>query len=228
MEGAPRQLNLSGQERKALLHALSYTTHPSTFRTVFRTVDNTLRRQSHPNFVRWSAFNGNPPRITFASTLGYGGVLMAFTIAILVTLSRADRGWRAFAALGWVVGIWAVVASHRGMCICMYIFSRRRRHIRPWELFADPDDETSTSAASRHKRSFDSFGSGNSFEEEPWVVRYEQRSLVRKIFDREESIHEPALRQIHTVIMLQSAMAGILAGGALTVIFVALPAGNFF
>lgn len=81
---------------------------------------------------------------------------------------------------------------------------------------------------SQHKQSFDSFGSGNSFEEEPWVVRYEQRSIVRKIFDREASIKEPALQQIHNVIILQSALAGLLAGGALTAIFVALPAGNFF
>ncbi|MCJ1883145.1 hypothetical protein LNY03_28965, partial [Pseudomonas nitroreducens] len=72
MEGAPRQLNLSSSEQKAVIVALSKTTHPSAFRSVFKTVDSSLRHQAHPNFVRWSICNGNPARVFFARSLGAG------------------------------------------------------------------------------------------------------------------------------------------------------------
>ena len=65
-EGAPRQLNLSSRERTAVLRALAVTTHPSAFRNVLKTVEWSLRRQAHPNFIRWSICNGNRPRVIFA------------------------------------------------------------------------------------------------------------------------------------------------------------------
>ena len=230
MVGAPRQLNLSDRDRKLVMHALSDTTHPSALRPAFKAADYTLRVQSHPNFIRWSTCNGCPPRISFARTLGWAGVLGAFLAAILATLSSASRGWRAFAAIGWVLGIQAVVASHRGMCICMYTFSRYRYHIRPWELFVDAEDAEGVAGASleARKESFDSFGSSNSFEQAPWVVKYKERNLWRKIFDREAPIEEPILRAIHDTIFLQALVVGVLSGAALTVLFVLLPAGNFF
>lgn len=52
MDDAPRQLNLSARERKQLLIALSHTTHPTAFRQVAWSVENTLRMQAHPNFIR--------------------------------------------------------------------------------------------------------------------------------------------------------------------------------
>jgi hypothetical protein len=205
------------------MHALSYTTHPSAMHTAFQAVDHLLRRQSHPNFIRWSTCNGSPPRISFARVLGFGGIIGAFTIAIILTLSSVNRGWRAVAAIGWVIGIWTVVASYRGMCICMYIFSGHRYHVRPWELFVDVEDPEDM-----RKRSFDSFGSSNSFEQEPWVVKYSERSIVRKIFDREAWIQEPVLRQIQDTIFVQAMFIGLLSGGILTAVFVPLPAANFF
>ena len=57
--GAPRELNLSHDDRATVLHALQYTTHPSAFNLVKIRLDATLRNQSHPNFVRWSICNGN-------------------------------------------------------------------------------------------------------------------------------------------------------------------------
>ncbi|KAH8895595.1 hypothetical protein GQ53DRAFT_641740 [Thozetella sp. PMI_491] len=225
MDGAPRQLNLSDRDRKVVLHALSYTTHPSALRTTLLAVEHSLRRQSHPNFVRWSIFNGNQPRIAFARVLGYAGVAGAFTVALLLTLSGAGRGWRAFAAIGWVLGMWAAFASYRGMCICMYTFSRHYRHIRPWEFFENVEyqgDMESSSSATRYKKSFDSFGSSNSFEEEPWVIRYEKRNLMRKIFDRETWIQDPTLRKIQDVMFLQAMLFGLLTGGAFTLIFIFL------
>ncbi|KAK4136995.1 hypothetical protein BT67DRAFT_454683 [Trichocladium antarcticum] len=70
-------------------------------------------------------------------------------------------------------------------------------HLRPWELLiTDRDDEDRSTASIVAKDSFDSFGSANSYEDEPWVVRYRRRNVVRKVFDGEVWVEEPALRRI--------------------------------
>ena len=222
MDDAPRQLNLSDRDRKAVIHALSYTTHPSAMRRVFQGVEYSLHHQHHPNFIRWSICNGNPVRISFARSLGFGGIIGAFVIAIVLTLSSVSRGWRAMAGVGWALGICTVVASYKGMCICMYSMNHHR-HIRPWELFVDADEPMEM-----QKRSFDSFGTSNSFEEEPWLVKYSEQSLMRKIFDRETWIQEPALRMIQDTIFVQAMLIGLLSAGTFTAIFVPLPPGKFF
>ena len=70
--------------------------------------------------------------------------------------------------------------------------------------------------------------STNSYGDEPWVAQYEKRSSLRKIFDREIWIQEPALRQIQDTIFLQAILAGVVGGAFLTAIFVAFPPGHLF
>ena len=78
------------------------------------------------------------------------------------------------------------------------------------------------------KGSFDSFGSANSYENEPWVVKYEKRNIIRKILDREVWIQEPALRQIQDTIFLQ-AIGGALIVTAISMgIFCAVPKGGYY
>ncbi|KAI1478268.1 hypothetical protein F4774DRAFT_419560 [Daldinia eschscholtzii] len=224
-DDAPRQLNLSSKEQKGVVQALAYTTHPSAFRTVVRSIEDTLRRQAHPNFIRWTICNGNPARVTFARSLGVGTILCATIGAIILTLSSAGRGWRALFAIPWVVGIATLMAAYKGMCVVLH--GLHHRHVRPWELF-DSAEVGGDEEGSKGNNSFDSFGSSNSYEDEPWVVRYEDRWLVRKVFDREVWIQEPALRQIQDVIFVQSLLAALLGAGVLTAVFVAVPAGKFF
>ncbi|KAK1967740.1 hypothetical protein LY78DRAFT_480308 [Colletotrichum sublineola] len=221
MEGAPRQLNLSAKDRDATLHALAYTTHPSACRLAINVVENSLRQQAHPNFIRWSICNGNPARVFFARALGVGLIVAAFVVAILLTISRAGRGWRALAAIGWVLGISTLVAAYKGMCVVLH--GMHHRHVRPWELFVDEEMENDGG-----KASFESFGSANSFESEPWIVKYEKRNIVRKVFDREVWIEEPALRTIQDTIFVQAMLCAVLVGGILTAIFVSIPSHGYF
>lgn len=204
------------------MQALSYTTHPSALGTLSRTIENTLRRQAHPNFIRWTICNGNPARVTFARGLGVGSILVATTGSVLLTLSSAGRGWRALFAVLWVFGIATLITALKGMCVVLH--GLHHRHVRPWELFADDDGGNGGDG----KRSFDSFGSCNSYEDEPWVVRYERRLYVRKVFDREVWIQEPALRQIQDTIFLQSLLSALLGAGVLTAVFVSVPGGGLF
>ncbi|GAO14559.1 hypothetical protein UVI_02032700 [Ustilaginoidea virens] len=225
VDGAPRQLNLSSLEQKAAVQALSYTTHPSALRGLCKTVDHDLRRQSHPNFVRWSIRNGNPARVWFARVLGAFLVVAGFAIAILTTLSRLARSYRALAAVAWVLGVSTFVAGYNGVCVVLH--GRHRRHLRPWEIFGPADDEEDQEGRGE-KRSLDCFGLDNGHEDKPWVAKYERRHLVRKIFDREVWIQEPALRQIQDTIFVQAILASVAVGGALTALFVVVPGGNLF
>ncbi|KAB5528862.1 hypothetical protein GE09DRAFT_398666 [Coniochaeta sp. 2T2.1] len=233
---SPRQLNLSSKEQKTLLHALSSTTHPSAFRTVAASIEATLRHQAHPNFIRWSICNGNPIRVTFARSLGAGTILLSTLAAVLLTLSKVPRGYRAIPAVGWFVGVATLIAAWKGMCVVLH--GLHHRHVRPWELFEDhqveggrssSDSDTELNGGStKGLKGFDTFGRSNSYEDEPWVVKYDKRFLLRKIFDREVWIREPALRQIQDVIFVQAVLGGVVAAGVVAGVFVGVPGGNLF
>ncbi|ROW13869.1 hypothetical protein VPNG_03516 [Cytospora leucostoma] len=232
-DDAPRQLNLSARERKQLLTALSRTTHPTAFRQAARSVEATLRLQSHPSFVRWSICNGNAARVRFASALGWSLVAGAGIAYVLLALSSAPRGFRALPAVGVVLGVGTLVAAMKGMCVVLH--GMHHRQVRPWELFVDeevPDEEVGGGGGGKlsgsSEGSFESFGSSNSYEEQPWVVRYQKRNLVRKIFDREVWIQEPALRSIQDTIFIQAMLVAVVCAGALTAVFVCVPGGRFY
>ena len=94
------------------------------------------------------------------------------------------------------------------------------RHLRPWELFSDSDD--SESDFSLGKGSFDSLGSANSYEDEPWIAKYEKRNIIRRIFDREVWIQEPMLRQIQDTIFVQALITAFIISAVITAIFLAV------
>ncbi|KAK5006705.1 hypothetical protein LTR28_006178 [Elasticomyces elasticus] len=99
------------------------------------------------------------------------------------------------------------------------------RHLRPWELFASDDDDRVDANVS----SVTLVGNlSNSYEDEPWVPKYEKRNVIRKILDREVWIQEPALRQIQDTIFVQSLIAAFILGAIAVGIFCAVPHGRFY
>lgn len=100
------------------------------------------------------------------------------------------------------------------------------RHLRPWELFAEADD--SSTSFDMGKGSFDTFDSSKSYEDEPWVAKYERRNVIRKVFDREVWIQEPALRQIQDTIFIQAILGALLITAISVGIFCAVPKGNYY
>jgi hypothetical protein len=225
-EGSPRELNLSGRERTAVLHALQNTTHPTAFAPAIVSVEYTLRHQSHPNFIRWTICNGNRPRVVFARGLGVGGIVGGFLADLLITLSSVNRGWRALPFLGWFIGIATLIAAWKGMCVVLH--GMHHRHIRPWELFADDPDPDDVVTEKRVSEDSSLSQSSNSFENEPWVAKYQKRNIIRKVFDREVPIDEPALRQIQDTIFLQALLGAFLLSAIFVGIFCAVPAGNLY
>ena len=208
-----------------MLHALENTTHPSAFKPILTTVEWSLRTQSHPNFIRWTICNGNRPRVIFARGLGIFGIVGGIVVGILLALSSAGRAWRVFPLLLFLIGISTLIAAVKGMCVVLH--GMHHRHLRPWELFSDEDD----ASVELKQHSFDSLDSArtsNSYEDEPWVAQYQKRNVIRKIFDRELWIEEPALRQIQDTIFLQAILGGLVGGAILTAIFVAVPSGGYY
>lgn len=225
-DGGARQLNLSSRERTALLHALQHTTHPSAFRDVMTTVEWSLRCQAHPNFIRWTICNGNRPRVIFARGLGVGGIVGGVIAAILITLSNAGRAWRVLSFIGFFIGVATLIAAWKGMCVVLH--GMHHRHLRPWELFGSDDESSGFDMKTDSLASLASGNSRNGWEDEPWVAKYEKRNLVRKVFDREVWIQEPALRQIQDTIFLQAILGAFIISVVSVGIFCAFPKGNFF
>lgn len=159
----------------------------------------------------------------FARGLGASLIFLSLAAGIILTLSKAGRGYRAIPAIGLVLGISTLIAAYKGMCVVLH--GMHHRHIRPWELFADTHAE---GELDHHKSSFESFSSSNSYEDEPWVIKYEKRNVVRKVFDRQVWIQEPALRTIQDTIFVQAMIGAVIGAGILTAILVAVPGGNFF
>ncbi|KAF2098009.1 hypothetical protein NA57DRAFT_66491 [Rhizodiscina lignyota] len=222
-DGGSRQLNLSARERTALLHALENTTHPSALQSVVTTVEWSLRCQAHPNFIRWTICNGNRPRVVFARGLGIGGIVAGIIAGILITLSSAGRAWRVLSMIGFMIGTATLIAAWKGMCVVLH--GMHHRHLRPWELFVEGDD---ISGVEMKNDSLSTLASTNSYEDEPWVAKYEKRNIVRKVFDREVWIEEPALRQIQDTIFLQAMLGAFLVSAVFVGIFCAVPKGNFY
>ncbi|KAI5273413.1 hypothetical protein E4T47_03324 [Aureobasidium subglaciale] len=218
-----RQLNLSGRERSAVLHALQHTTHPSALRAAFTSAEYSLRRQAHPNFIRWTICNGNRPRVIFARGLGISLILLGILAEILITLSSAGRAWRVVPIIALMLGISTLIAAWKGMCVVLH--GMHHRHLRPWELFADPEDESSKTSS---QSSLINPLTTGSYEDEPWVSKYEKRNVLRKILDREVWIQEPALRQIQDTIFIQSLLGAFLASCVVVGVFCAVPRGGFF
>jgi hypothetical protein len=134
---APRELNLSHKDRALCLHALQHTTHPSALAPAVTIAEAALRGQSHPNFIRWSICNGNKPRVVFVRAMAFSHVIFGFLIAIPLTLSRASRWWRIFAAPVWWFGLSGLIAAYRGVCVILH--KGHGRHLRPWEQDIDSD-----------------------------------------------------------------------------------------
>ena len=253
---SPRELNISHRDRTAVLHALQHTTHPTAFTIVSTMVESTLRGQLHPNFIRWSICNGNKPRVFFARATGVTTIAMGCLVAVLLTLSSANRWFRVLASIEFFLGITTMIAAYKGLCIILA--HSHSRTLRPWEdptpmcnnncvLGKDEEMSIQFSDAPSHDRSsrtatdlnagcysphrpssLNTFGSANTFVDEPWVEKQKRKNILRKIFERTTWTQDPSLRFIQDRIVRQSQVWALLLTIIITAAFVALPAGNFY
>ena len=79
----------------------------------------------------------------------------------------------------------------------------------------------------KRPRSLDTFGTANSFEDQPWYSSYEKKPIMNKIFENNTWVMEESIRLIQDKIILQSQVWGITLTILITAAFTALPKGNF-
>jgi hypothetical protein len=80
----------------------------------------------------------------------------------------------------------------------------------------------------KRPKSFNTFGSSNTYSDEPWVAEYEKTPFMAKAHPKNTWVQEDAVRIIQDKIILQSQIWGTFITVAITAIFVALPKGNFY
>ncbi|KAI9782499.1 MAG: hypothetical protein M1839_004985 [Geoglossum umbratile] len=232
--GSPRELNISARDRAKVISALQHTTHPSALALIGDVVDVTLRSHSHPNFIRWSICNGNKPYVFFVRSVGIICIVLSIIMMVLLTLSQASRWWRIAATPQLLFGIATIVAGYKGLCLILH--AKGIRNVRPWEQFdddipsfVDEDGGATTTEKLREKRaSLSAFGPKISVEKEHWVARYKNKSLLRKVFDKQEWVQDEGIRRLQAKIAFQSQLWAVVTGIPLVALFVVLPSGNFY
>lgn len=188
--------------------------------------------------------NGNRPRIIFGRTLGVLTILIGFMIAIILTLSAKRRWWRLFAGLAWIMGFNFLLAGANGICLVLY--ATRGRHLRPWEQFSNEpsrsqggeSDETTlvgtdlasaSVAKSKPRRvALEAFGTANSYGHEIWVEKYRAKMMIRKVFDSTVWVENENVRIMQDRVALQAFLWSAIVTVPLTVLFTALPIGDYY
>ncbi len=254
-ESAPRQLDLFAQERNACFHSTQHTTHPSALLPAFLAAESAVKTQSHPNFARWAVRNANRPRLTFMQLTATAAIFLGLLLGLLLILSRASHFVRIVCLALWWPGFTTLLAAWQGICLVLYC--RSRRELRPWEPFTDldpvPADKirmariANTEDLERGRTSFDSsrrgtlsridplrkgslqaFGPSNSFDGEPWVDEYARKPLHRKIFEETLPTKNQNLTVLHDRIVFRAFLWAGLVSTALTVLIILVPNGNVY
>jgi len=184
--------------------------------------------------------------------MGVSNIAFGFLIAVLLTLSRASRWWRILAAVEWFIGITTMVAAYKGLCVILH--HTHARNLRPWEQDIDSEtgdsrrnsfastvngtlqmanrtvdfDESKETANFRHSH-LQPFGPRNNyFESEDWVEKYKKKPILRKVFEKSIWTQDETLRILQDKIVLGANLWSLIITIPLTIIFVALPKGNFY
>lgn len=244
--GAVRELNLSSRDRDAVFSSLGHTTHPSIFAGVITLIETTLRNQSHPNFVRWTICNGNKPKVFLVRTMASIFMIIGISLSVVLCLSHFARWWRIFVFLPFFMSIMNFTAAYKGLCIMLH-FTGNKREIRPWESLEDLDekafkDEEAANSddgklqdsayeikGGRRSKWLDTFGTRNAeFEKEPWVQRWRNRPLIRKVWEPTTRVYNEGIRIMQDRIIKQSQIWGLMGATVITVAVTALPSANLY
>jgi len=140
---SPRALRLSEKDREWCLTAAPHTTHPSALLPAFLAVEENLRSNLHPAFIRWIRSNANPASMYFLRTLGVLAVMIGMGLDAALILSRLSRFLRIVCVVFWWPGLTVFIAACKSLCLLMHM--RDVRELRPWEIFpGDTESEGET------------------------------------------------------------------------------------
>ncbi|KAJ6263021.1 hypothetical protein Dda_1579 [Drechslerella dactyloides] len=226
---SPYELNLTSKERLAVLEALSHTTHPSAFAPAVNSVLESLRYQSHPNFVQHSLSNAGRARLRVIRLLATMLILSSVVFGILLTLSRQERWWRLFGVFPFVCGLFALLNASKGICFWL-VYLGFKREMLPWELFpANEVDGFFSGSKTETDKSDHDISEIEEYGIEEWVENYENNTtLLRRLYEQRTEVEEKEVKRVQRVISKQSFAVASVVGLAYVGIFIGLPKGNLF
>lgn len=167
LPSSPYQLNISSRDLASSLRGLSSTTHPSAFSSIFKSVNISLRLQSHPSFISFAIRNSNTARVGMIRIFGAISLTAALSTGVLLVLSGHHRTLRLVCFVPAMFGVLAVFNSFRGLCTLLIMFGFKRNR-RPWERFRDEE-----AAADGDSRGDDEQGGIELEERYPELLRRE-------------------------------------------------------
>ncbi|OLN91977.1 hypothetical protein CCHL11_01448 [Colletotrichum chlorophyti] len=237
---APRRLNLTKDDRNAVLAATSCTTHPSALLPAFEKAEALLRGKLHPNFVRHSMANANRAATHLLRFLGLLLIILGLGLDAALILSSFSRYYRLLSTPLLFAGLAVLVAALDGVSIPLHL--ARRRHVRPWAV---PDLESGTGAHKRHRRaatfasvagavdplrkpSLQTLGPENVFSAEDWVIAYERRWLWSCVFERSGPSVNGHLRILQDGVVAGALLWAALATAGVGAGSVFIPSYNMF
>ncbi|TDZ37865.1 hypothetical protein C8035_v001202 [Colletotrichum spinosum] len=237
---APRRLNLTKDDREAVLTAAASTTHPSALLPAFEKVEALLRGKLHPNFIRYTMSNTNCAATNLLRLLGLVLFLVGIILDIVFIVSSVSQYYRFLCTPFFFLGLAIFVSALDGVSLSLHVAGRR--HIHPWEV---PDLESGTGADKRHRRaatqetvlgavdllrkpSLQTFGPENLFAGEGWVATYEKRSLLGRIFERSVVSHNRYLRVLQDGVVIGAVLWASVATVGIVVGSIFIPRYNMF
>ena len=78
------------------------------------------------------------------------------------------------------------------------------------------------------RTSMNTFGPKNEWERKRWVQAYQRRRLVWKVFEKSVWTQDETLRVLQDRIVLDANVWSFIVTVPMTMVFVALPSGNYF
>ncbi|KAK5661040.1 hypothetical protein OQA88_12419 [Cercophora sp. LCS_1] len=232
---SPRQLPLSQRDRESCLRAAQHTTHPSALLPALLHAEASLRLNSHPSFIRHSTSNANLPRLVFLRCLGILLILAGLAVDIILILSRQSNFLRILCLVLWWPGLTILIAAWRRLCVVLHFHGERQ--LRPWELAEDEVEEkrhvrkgsvSSLGADPLRKKSLQTFGPANEFDDEAWVGVYERQGWCERVMGETTGVRNGALRLVQDRTVFFAVLWGGLVASLLTVASLFVPKGDLF
>lgn len=224
----------------------------------FAAAEALLRGECHPNFIKWTMSNSNKPRVVFMKTLAMVLILLGFALSAVLILSRSSRFIRLSAWPLWCVGFMFLMTSRHGFCFILHWNYKRNlrpweqfadedvgsvhedEDVKDTKGFGDGlhektkghKKEVSIDSVSRvdplRKPSLRSLGPANSFDEEPWVEHYQNKSAWKKVFEVSVMTQNKHLRTMQNRLLFRAMLWSSLLASVLSVASIFIPSGKFF
>jgi hypothetical protein len=183
-------------------------------------------------------------------------VLLGFIVDIVLILSSISQWARMLITPLWIIGFALLIASRQGMCIILHW--NYKRNLRPWEQFADEvpkalskvedrigergdlrnnghERKNTGSSISRNgdaepisQRNLRSLGPTNTFDDEPWVGQYHEKSVWKRVFDVSVTTQNRHIRAMRDRVVFKAVLWASVAALVLAICSVFVPSAGLF